>query len=276
MRSDIRIKSTLNILSEMENESKFQILEYDALKGASDLKSAMATKYLRDSGVALKQVRVLLNNSAVKLQVGALNYMKGNITIKTDDIGQVGFGKKLFAKKIVEDNAIKPTFEGTGEIFLEPSFQSFTLIELFDEEIILDDDLFYACEEDIEVTISTKKNVSSMVFGDDGLFEVKLKGSGVVVLKIPVPESEVVRCKLFNERLSVDGDFAILRSANINYSIGKSGSSLVGSVLDEDGLLNIYEGVGEVWLLPTQNIYDDIREYKLDDDVEEIVEEEGN
>lgn len=276
MKSNIRVKNTLNILSEMENESKFQILEYVSLKGATDFKSVIGIKYLRDSGVTLKQVRVLLNDSTVKLQVGALSYMKGDITIKNAVGSPLSLGKMLFAKKVTGDSIIKPIFEGSGEIFLEPSFEHFTLIELFDEEIILDDSLFYACEEDVEVTISMKKNVSSIVFGDNGLFEVKLKGSGVVVLKIPVPENEVVRCKLFNERLAVDGDLAILRSANINFSIEKSGTSLVGSVLNGEGLLNVYEGVGEVWLLPTKNIYEEIKEYNLEDDTGEFVEEEDN
>lgn len=273
MKSNIRIKNTLNILSEMENESKFQILEYDDLKGVKDLKSAMAIKYLRESGITLKQVRVVINDSAVKLQVGALSYMKGDITIKNNIGGPIGFGKKLFAKKITGDSVIKPTFEGSGEVFLEPSFEHFTLIELFEEEIILDDGLFYACEEEVEITISMKKNVSSIVFGDSGLFEVKLKGSGIVVLKIPVPENEVFRYKLFNERLAVDGDFAILRSGIINFSIEKSGNSLVGSVLNGEGLVNIYEGVGEVWLLPTRNIYEKIKECNVDD---EIVEDDDN
>jgi uncharacterized protein (AIM24 family) len=276
MKSNIRIKNALNILSEMENESKFQILEYVSLKGATDFKSAIGIKHLRDSGVTLKQVRILLNDSAVKMQVGALSYMKGDITIKNVVAGPVGLGKRLFAKKVTGDNIIKPIFEGSGEIFLEPSFEHFTLIELFDEELILDDGLFYACEEDVEVTISMKKNVSSIVFGDNGLFEVKLKGSGVVVLKIPVPENEVVRCKLFNERLAVDGDFAILRSASINFSVEKSGNSLVGSVLNGEGLLNVYEGVGEVWLLPTKNIYEEIKEYNLEDDIDEFIEEDDN
>lgn len=276
MRSNIKIKNTLTMLSEMENESTFQILQYDSLRGATDLKSAMGIKYLNDSGVALKQVRVILKDSAVKLQIGALSYMKGDITIKNIVGGPVGFGKKLFAKKVTGESIIKPTFEGTGEVFLEPSFEHFTLIELFDEEIILDDGLFYACEEDVEVTIGIKKTVSSIVFGDSGLFEVKLKGSGIVVLKIPVPENEVFRCKLFNERLAVDGDFAILRSGSVSFSVEKSGNSLVGSSLNGEGLVNVYEGVGEVWLLPTKDIYDNIKEYGIDDNIDQLDEDGDN
>lgn len=276
MKSNIKIKNTLTMLSEMENESTFQILQYDSLKGATDLKSAMGIKYLRDSGVTLKQVRVILKDSAVKLQIGAFSYMKGNINIKNIVGGPVGFGKKLFAKKVTGESIIKPTFEGYGEIFLEPSFEHFTLIELFDEEIILDDGLFYGCEEDVDVTIGMKKTVSSIVFGDDGLFEVKLKGSGIVILKLPVPENEIIRCKLFNERLAVDGDFAILRSGGISFSVEKSGTSLVGSSLNGEGLVNVYEGIGEVWLLPTKSIYENIKEYSLDTHIDQLDEEDDN
>lgn len=276
MKSSIKINNNLNIISEMENESKFQILEYDSLKGVTDLKSSMAIKSLNQSGITLKQVRVLLNDTVVKLQTGALSYMKGNIKIKSNIEGPVSLGKRLFAKRIVGEDIIKPTFEGSGEIYLEPSFQHFTLIELFDEEIILDDDLFYACEEDIYVSISVKKNISSILFGESGLFEVKLKGSGIVVLKLPVPEKEIFRCKLINEKLTVDGDFAILRSGSINFSIEKSGSTLVGSILNGEGLVSVFEGVGEVWLLPTGNIYEELKEEDLEEDLDQIVDDEDN
>ena len=152
----------------------------------------------------------------------------------------------------------KPTYEGTGEIFLEPSFGHFALIELEDEEIIVDDGLFYACEEDVEVGAAMQKSVSSMLFGNEGIYQTSISGSGIVVLEIPVPESEIFKCKLFNDTLKVDGNFAVLRTSNIKFTVEKS-SSLIGSVTNGEGLLNVYSGTGEVWLLPTMSIYQDLR-----------------
>ena len=242
------------MISEMKNESTFQILEYDSLQGARDLNTALQIKLMKDSGIRLKQVRIILDDSSVKIEAGALSYMKGNIDIITKTGGIVGLGKKLFSSKVTGESMFKPVLRGTGEVFLESSFGYFTLIELEDEEIIIDDKLFYACEEGIEVEPIIQKNISSMFFGKEGLYQTKLSGSGIVVLEIPVPEKEILRCKIFRDTLKVDGNFAILRSGNIEFTVEKSGTTLVGTAINGEGLLNVYNGTGEVWLVPTSSI----------------------
>lgn len=258
MRTSMNIQNKLTMLSEMRNDSKFQILEFDRLEGATDVGTALGLQIMNDSGIKLRQVRIILENSSVKLESGALSYMKGEIEIKTKTGGVVGLGKKFLNSKLTGETMFKPTYEGTGEIFLEPSFGHFALIELEDEEIIVDDGLFYACEEDVEVGAAMQKSVSSMLFGNEGIYQTSISGSGIVVLEIPVPESEIFKCKLFNDTLKVDGNFAVLRTSNIKFTVEKS-SSLIGSVTNGEGLLNVYSGTGEVWLLPTMSIYQDLR-----------------
>lgn len=258
MRTSMNIQNKLTMLSEMRNDSKFQILEFDRLEGATDVGTALGLQIMNDSGIKLRQVRIILEDSSVKLESGALSYMKGEIEIKTKTGGVVGLGKKFLNSKLTGETMFKPTYEGTGEIFLEPSFGHFALIELEDEEIIVDDGLFYACEEDVEVGAAMQKSVSSMLFGNEGIYQTSISGSGIVVLEIPVPESEIFKCKLFNDTLKVDGNFAVLRTSNIKFTVEKS-SSLIGSVTNGEGLLNVYSGTGEVWLLPTMSIYQDLR-----------------
>ena len=258
MRTSMNIQNKLTMLSEMRNDSKFQILEFDRLEGATDVGTALGLQIMNDSGIKLRQVRIILEDSSVKLESGALSYMKGEIEIKTKTGGVVGLGKKFLNSKLTVETMFKPTYEGTGEIFLEPSFGHFALIELEDEEIIVDDGLFYACEEDVEVGAAMQKSVSSMLFGNEGIYQTSISGSGIVVLEIPVPESEIFKCKLFNDTLKVDGNFAVLRTSNIKFTVEKS-SSLIGSVTNGEGLLNVYSGTGEVWLLPTMSIYQDLR-----------------
>ena len=175
----------------MRNDSKFQILEFDRLEGATVVGTALGLQIMNDSGIKLRQVRIILEDSSVKLESGALSYMKGEIEIKTKTGGVVGLGKKFLNSKLTGETMFKPTYEGTGEIFLEPSFGHFALIELEDEEIIVDDGLFYACEEDVEVGAAMQKSVSSMLFGNEGIYQTSISGSGIVVLEIPVPESEI-------------------------------------------------------------------------------------
>lgn len=258
MRTSMNIQNKLTMLSEMRNDSKFQILEFDRLEGATDVGTALGLQIMNDSGIKLRQVRIILEDSSVKLESGALSYMKGEIEIKTKTGGVVGLGKKFLNSKLTGETMFKPTYEGTGEIFLEPSFGHFALIELEDEEIIVDDGLFYACEEDVEVGAAMQKSVSSMLFGNEGIYQTSISGSGIVVLEIPVPESEIFKCKLFNDTLKVDGNFAVLRTNNIKFTVEKS-SSLIGSVTNGEGVLNVYSGTGEVWLLPTMSIYQDLR-----------------
>jgi len=259
MRSSLNFSNKITMLSEMENESKFQILQYDKLDGARDVKTAFGLNIIRQSGIKLKQIRVILDNSGVRLEPGALSYMKGNIKIQNKIGGVIGLGKKLLASKLTGETTFKPYYFGTGEIFLEPSFGHFALIELEDDEIVVDDGMFYASEEEVEVGVGSQKNVSSSLLGKEGLFQTKLSGNGIVALELPVPESEVFKCVLIDDVLKVDGNFAILRTGNIEFSVEKSSKSIVGSLTNGEGFVNVYRGTGEVWLIPTKSVYNKLQ-----------------
>lgn len=253
MITSVNSDNKLTMLSQMTNDSKFQILEFDKLEGASDIKTALDIQKMNQGGIKLRQVRIILEDSAIKLEPGALSYMKGDIKAKAKDkvSGILVFGKKLINKKTADDVVAKPTFEGIGEVFLEPSFGHFALIELEDEEIILQDGLFYACEECIEVE-------------ESGMDQTSVSGSGIVVLELPVPETEIFKCKLFKDTLKVDGDFVVLRTSNVEFSVEKS-PLVIDSDTNGEGTINVYSGTGEVWLLPTKNIYQDIKELQIEE-----------
>ena len=265
MRSSLKFSNKLIMLNEMENDSKFQILQYENLEGATDIDTAFGLNIMKENGIKLKQIRILLDDSVVKLEAGALSYMKGDIISQQDKIGGVlGLGKKIISSKLTGESIFKPCYKGTGEIFLEPSFGHFALIELEDDEIIVGDGMFYACEDDVEVGITMQRNLSSSILGKEGLYHTKLSGSGIVALEIPVPESEIFKCVLIDDTLKVDGDFAILRTGNIEYSVEKSSKSIVGSLTSGEGFVNVYRGSGEVWLSPTKNMYNKLRKKPID------------
>lgn len=258
MRSSLRFTNKLKMLSEMEGESRFQILEYENLEGASDVNTALGLNIMKENGIKLKQVRIILEDSSVKLEPGSLSYMKGNIEVRSKQGGLIGFGKKIISSKLTGETAFRPTYSGTGEIFLEPSFGHFALIELEDDEIMVSDNMFYACEENIEIDVTTQKNISAAFLGNEGLYQARIEGSGIVVLKVPVPETEIFKCVLINDTLKVDGNLAILRTGNIEFSVEKSAKSIIGTAVSGEGLVNVYRGTGEVWLIPTKSIYKDL------------------
>lgn len=258
MKTSLNIKNKLRMIAEMESDSIFQILEYPHLAGGKDLSTAINYKIMEDAGVRLKQVRIILDDSEVRLESGALSYLKGDIKIESKSGGVLGLGKKIFSSAVTGETTFKPLYKGKGEIFLEPSFGYYALIELENEEIIIDDGVFYACEESIDIKVHMQKSISAMALGNEGIFQTKLSGSGIVVLEIPVPEDEIFKCNLINDTLKIDGNFAILRSSGVDFTVEKASKSIISSATSGEGFLNVYRGTGEVWLIPTAAIYEKI------------------
>ncbi|MPQ43495.1 AIM24 family protein [Clostridium tarantellae] len=265
MRTTENVKSKLKMLSEMRGESLFQVLEHSSLKGSKDIETAIKVNHMREAGINLRQVRIVLNESAVHIESGALSYMRGPITVTTKVGNPISFGKRLFASKANGETLFRPKYSGTGEIFLEPSFAHYCLIELEDDEVIIDDGLFYACEESIQVDSVIQKKISSLVLGNEGFFQTRLRGNGIVALEIPVPESEIFRCKINDDVLKVDGNFAILRTGDIDFTVEKSSKSIVGSSINGEGLVNVFRGTGEIWLIPTKIIYEKLVKGEIED-----------
>jgi hypothetical protein len=99
-------------------------------------------------------------------------------------------------------------------------------------------------------------NVSSALFGGEGLFQTRISGTGICVFESPVPLDEVMRIDLKDETLQVDGNFALMRTGRIEFSVEKSTRSLLGTLTSGEGLLQTFRGTGSVWLAPTQDIYE--------------------
>ena len=68
---------------------------------------------------------------------------------------------------------------------------------------------------------------------------------------------------MFRDTLKLDGNFAILISSNIEFTVETSGTTLIVTALNGECLLNVYRGTGEVWLVPTKAIYDELKEKGL-------------
>lgn len=256
MKTNINFQSKLRKISEMQGAgASFEVLEYPELNGGKDVNSSVMLSFMKDANIRLRQAKVTLQGGSVRLEAGALSYLKGNIEMDSNMGGLLGLGKKLLTSKVTGETAFKPRYKGTGEIFLEPSFGHYALIYLENEEIVVDDGLFYACEDTVEVGAYMQKNLSASFMGNEGLFQTKLSGRGVVLLEIPVPEDEIVKYTLVNDTLKVDGNFALLRSRGVEFSVEKSSKSLLSSATSGEGFLNVFRGTGEVWIAPTQYVY---------------------
>lgn len=235
---------------------EFEVLAYNSLEGPQDIEMAMGIYFAYQSGLKIKQLRIKLDNSSVKTEAGCLYFYKGNIKLKSHIGGVGGLFKKAISSSVIHESAIKPIYEGSGEIYLEPAFKHYIFLELNNESIIVDKGIFFCCSSNIEVKGFIQKNISSAVLGHEGLFQIELCGNGIVVLESNVPKEEILKYELSNgEELKVDGNFVIARTKGISFSVTKSDKTLFRSAINGEGLLNTFSGEGTVWLAPTQPIY---------------------
>jgi uncharacterized protein (AIM24 family) len=231
--------------------AKFEILQYKPLQLAS-------LYHAQRAGSRLQQVRIVLENGSVITEAGALSFSKGHITAENSlgsGKGAGGLLKNLASSMLTQESTFKPSYTGSGEVYLEPSFEHFLLYRLDNEEIIVDKGMFVACESSVQVGVAAQKSISAALKGGEGLFQTSLKGYGLVVLLSPVPSHEIMKLQLNNERLQVDGNLAILRNGNIHFSVERSSKSIVGSFTSGEGYLQTFTGTGTVWIAPTYPIY---------------------
>lgn len=244
------------VLQEMKyGNSTIQIVEMTKLIGAKNNYMAQNLFFLEQAGVHEKFIRVILNNDSVTTEAGAFYYSKGNIKNNVNIGGVGGLVGKAVKSKLTGEKAFNPVYSGTGIVVLEPTFGYYVLYPMDNESIIVDKSLYYCHLGDINVKPVMQQNLSAGFAGGEGWFQTQITGSGIVALEIPVPLEELVVYNLQNERCQVDGNFAILRSSSINFSVTKSTKGIVGTMASGEGLLNTFEGSGELWLAPTAPVY---------------------
>lgn len=116
---------------------------------------------------------------------------------------------------------------------------------------MLDDGLFLACYSSLQHKTVMRSNVSSAVAGNEGLFNLGIQGYGALCLESPCSEEELIEVTLDNDELKIDGNMALAWSGSLNFTVERSGKSLVGSAASGEGLVNVYRGTGKVLLAPT-------------------------
>lgn len=114
----------------------------------------------------------------------------------------------------------------------------------------VEDGLYCASETKVSLSASMIKSVSGQTIGEEGLFNLCLKGSGKVVLECDVPQEELITIDLHNDTLKIDGSFAIAWSENLDFTVERSGKTLIGSAMSGEGLVNVYRGTGRVLIKP--------------------------
>ena len=248
--------SKVEIIDAAEDDRfRVEILAYSSLGGAKDHQTAATIYFANQAGIRLKQVRITLRDGEAIAESGALHFMLGQIQMESKIGGVSGFGKAMMNKFVTKEAAIMPRYRGTGQIYLKPSFSHFLIYRLTGEEVTADKGMFYCGGGALDIGSAMQRNVSSALFGGEGLFQTRIRGTGICILESPVPADEILRIDLKNETLQVDGNFALMRTGQIDFSVEKSTKGLIGTLTSGEGLPQTFRGTGSVWLAPTQDIY---------------------
>jgi len=196
----------------------------------------------------LKMIKATIDNETIRAEAGALHYMRGLIKLESKAPSAKGFLKSM----VTQESIFRPTYTGTGEIFYgPPTFGEYTIMDLNSEAWVLDKGAYVCSDISVEVGVFTNKAISGLISGE-GFFQTKVEGSGKLVIHSQGPLQSI---DLNNERLAVDGSFAVARQAHLNFSVQKAAKGLLSSLTSGEGLLNIIEGTGRVLLAPVPNLY---------------------
>lgn len=256
MISAIGTRKDVQVIQRYESQNMvIEVLEYQNLKGVTSPGLATAMYFMDQKHMRARQIAVYMNNTSVTMQPGAMSYIQGNIEMVSGvTVGNI-IGK-AFKSAVTGENVAQPEYKGTGVVVLEPSFKHFLVLELSPgEEIVVDKKMFYVAQGSVQLKPFMQKTLSSAALGQEGLFQISLTGPGLVVLECKVPMEEINQIHLDNDVLKVDGNFAVLRSAGIQFTVERSAKTLVCSAVAGEGLVNVYRGTGDVWLAPTLKIY---------------------
>lgn len=229
----------------------FSVVEYDKDISVSPA-TAQRAYFMSKMGVHKRQVVASLNNQGVILQAGAMQIMTGNVEMNTNVQGVGDFFKKAIGSKVTNETAIKPRYFGTGCVIFEPTYKYILLQDLaaWNGAMTIEDGLFLACDDTVDLRITARSNLSSAALGGEGLFNSTLTGMGIAVLESPVPADELLVFDLENDCVKIDGNMAIAWSHSLNFTVERSSRSLIGSAASGEGLVNVYRGTGRVLVAP--------------------------
>lgn len=228
-----------------------QVMQYVQDMSVSPSTSKMQY-YMSRMNVNKRQLLLNLNGNGYTIQAGAMQWMAGQVQMESGVKGVGGFLSGMAKAAVTKESIAKPIYTGYGQVMLEPTYRHILLTNL-DEwggSVVLDDGLFLACDNTISQNVVARSNLSSAVFGGEGLFNLCLNGKGVCALESIVPRNEIIEIVLENDTMKIDGNMAIAWSSSLEFTVEKSSKSLVGSAVSGEGLVNVYRGTGKIWMAP--------------------------
>lgn len=238
-------------MKQINEKGQYKVFEHQRDMSVS-AESARTAYYAAKMNVRRRQVLVELAGGSCVVQSGMMQWMAGQVKLTSGIKGVGDLLGKAFASKVTKESAVKPEYKGNGMIMLEPTYQHILLEDVSQwDGLVLEDGLFMACDGTVEQKVVARSTLSSAALGNEGLFNLCLKGHGIAVLESPVPREELLEFVLEDDEMRIDGDMAIAWSNTLKFTVERSSKSLLGSAVSGEGLVNVYRGTGRILVTPT-------------------------
>lgn len=220
-------------------QNRVRLLKYHRLQGREDLTLLEKLDLIQKQSLSPFQVCIELQDSSFIAAPGVLHFFKGSVQMRSTNVeNQVGSLSHV-------------GYHGRGEVYLEPVLGHMALLHLNEDTMIVERNMFYAADGEVRVAHFQPEEI----MGGPSHAYLRLQGSGWVALKLPVAMSEILRFTLKGEKLSIDGNDAILRRGAITLKLEMPGSTASDFSRSQEGILQTFEGSGEIWIAPMQKIY---------------------
>lgn len=231
----------------------FSLLEYH--HDISVNKTTAETEYYASlMNVHKRQVICEVGEKGIIMQAGAMQWIAGDVSVATGVKGAGDLMKKAFGAKVTGETIVKPHYTGDGIVVLEPTYKHilFEDISKWGEGMVIEDSLFLACEDTVNMSVVARSTLSSAALGGEGLFNSCLSGKGIAVLESRVPRDELIVMEMTEPQdvIKIDGNMAIAWSKSLQFTVERTTKSLIGSAASGEGLVNVYRGVGKILMVP--------------------------
>lgn len=188
----------------------------------------------------MRQVSIRIHEETIRAAHGALSNMNGNIrfTPRLPNVADVFRG--IFTR----ESRIRPFYQGTGTIYLQPSLRGF---HVFDNEQgdrwILERGVYWASEGSIKLGM-TKDPLWASLWAGDGLFPWKttISGPGRVAINAPGPVEEL---RVKDGAIKVQGRLVLGRTKGLKFRSQRAASFPRNFISGQDRL-RVYEGTGKL------------------------------
>lgn len=235
----------------LDQKGAFTVIEFQRDLSVTP-ETAITAYYSAQMNVKKRQLICDLSKAEITTQAGAMQWMVGNVGATTGLKNVGDFFTKTIRGSVTGESAIKPEYKGKGQIVLEPTHKYLVLLdaEEWNGNVVLEDGLFLACESTLKHKAVMRSNISSAMLGGEGLFNLSLNGKGVFCIESYCPKEELIIIELEDDVLKIDGNMAIAWSGSLDFTVERSGKTLLGSAASGEGLVNVYRGTGKILMCP--------------------------